>query len=382
MLFKTATNYAAALALVSAVLTPNAHAGSALASTSLTRRATVCNGHAELCDRSFGNITFVGTHNSYAIGVNNFFANQDQSVTQQLNDGVRMLQMQAHNENGVIRLCHSRCSFLDGGSLEDYLRTVKTWLDANPNEVLSLLVVNIDNVPASNYDAVFKSVGLDSISYSPPSSPIAASEWPTLGTLIDSGKRLLTFLDNAADLTAVPYLLDEFTNIWETQFNVLDIANFDCSVNRTRGDTSTQMFLINHFLDKLVLGQPAPFIERLNQTNAATGAGSLGAHVDTCVADHGRPPNFLLVDFYEFGGGSVFQVAADMNGVPYNPATPVATPVSTPTATNTGSGSTVSVTSSSLSGGTSVTFQLFNAQYLTAFMISTVAILLGSLIVL
>lgn len=38
---------------------------------SLTRRATVCNGHAELCSRSFGNVTFVGAHDSYAVGVNN-----------------------------------------------------------------------------------------------------------------------------------------------------------------------------------------------------------------------------------------------------------------------------------------------------------------------
>jgi hypothetical protein len=27
-------------------------------------RATVCSGHAELCDRSYGNVTFVGSHDS------------------------------------------------------------------------------------------------------------------------------------------------------------------------------------------------------------------------------------------------------------------------------------------------------------------------------
>lgn len=36
-----------------------------------SRRATTCNGSADLCNRSFGNITFVGTHDSYAVGVNN-----------------------------------------------------------------------------------------------------------------------------------------------------------------------------------------------------------------------------------------------------------------------------------------------------------------------
>jgi hypothetical protein len=30
-------------------------------------------------------------------------------VEQQLNDGIRLLQMQAHLENGVIRLCHTSC---------------------------------------------------------------------------------------------------------------------------------------------------------------------------------------------------------------------------------------------------------------------------------
>jgi hypothetical protein len=41
------------------------------------------------------------------------------------------------------------------------------------------------------------------------------------------------------------------------------------------------------------------------------------------------------LQFYEFGGGSVFQVAATANGVTYNPSTPVPSPRSTGTATGT-----------------------------------------------
>ena len=74
--------------------------------------------------------------------------------------------------------------------------------------MLSLLIVNIDNLPASAYGTVFASVGLDALSYAPERTPLAATEWPTLGALIDSGKRLLTFLDNGADTAAVPYLID------------------------------------------------------------------------------------------------------------------------------------------------------------------------------
>ena len=56
------------------------------------------------------------------------------------------------------------------------------------------------------------------------------------------------------------------------------------------------MFLINHFLDTLLLGQPIPFVAQLNVTNAASGSGSLGAQVTTCESSQSRPPNFMLVD--------------------------------------------------------------------------------------
>jgi hypothetical protein len=40
-------------------------------SSGVGRRATVCNGHAELCEKSFGSVTFVGAHDSYAVGTDN-----------------------------------------------------------------------------------------------------------------------------------------------------------------------------------------------------------------------------------------------------------------------------------------------------------------------
>lgn len=99
-------------------------------------------------------------------------------------------------------------------------------MDANPNEgkrmrykwhsprltlcsiVVSLLIVNSDNLPPSQYDTVFKAAGVDTMSYAPESATLPATGWPTLGSLIDSGKRLVTFLSTTADFTAVPYLID------------------------------------------------------------------------------------------------------------------------------------------------------------------------------
>ncbi|KII94109.1 hypothetical protein PLICRDRAFT_153469 [Plicaturopsis crispa FD-325 SS-3] len=319
MLFSKSHLAQVALSLFSACL--------AVQGASVERRATTCNGQASLCDRSYGNVTFVGAHDSYAIGTNNLAVNQDQNITQQLNDGIRMLQMQAHNNSGTITLCHTSCSLFNGGTLADYLATVKKWMDANPNEVLTLLIVNSDDLPPSQYASVFQAAGLDTLSYAPSSSAVTAANWPTLGSMIDSGKRLVTFMDASADFTSVPYIIDEFTNVWETAFDVTD-TTFDCNVNRTKGDSSTQMYLINHFLDQLVFGQPTPNVDQANVTNAASGVGSLGTQLLTCQASQGRNPNFMLVDFYEYGGGSVFEVAASANGVTYSPASPIATPVS------------------------------------------------------
>jgi hypothetical protein len=274
----------------------------------------------------------VGAHDSYAVGVNNLFTNQDYDVTQQLKDGVRMLQMQAHNNSGTIQLCHTSCSLFNGGTLQTYLQSVKSWMDSNPNDVVTLLIVNSNGLQPSQYDTVFKAVGLDALSYSPTAAVTTQSSWPSLGSMIDSGKRLVTFMDTGANFASVPYIIDEFTNMWETAFDVTD-TTFDCNVNRSKGDTSTELFLINHFLDTIVLGQPAPDPQDANVTNGVSGTGSLGAQVETCVATQGRNPNFLLVDFYEFGGGSVFQVAATANGVTYNPTTPVPSPRSTGTQT-------------------------------------------------
>lgn len=296
---------------------------------SLTRRATTCNGHPEFCDRSFGNVSFVGAHDSYAVGTNNLATNQDYDVTQQLNDGIRMLQMQAHLSSNVIHLCHTSCILYDGGTLQDYLTKVKTWMDANTNDVVTLLIVNSDQITPAQFDSVFQAAGLKDLSYTPSSFPVTNTQWPTLGSMIDSGKRLVTFLDAGADSSSVPYIIDEFTNMWETAFDVTD-PTFDCNVNRTKGDSSTQLYTINHFLDmdvNIIASTVAPNKGALNTTNAANGTGSLGLQASQCGAEYGRYPNFMLVDFYEYGGGSVFQVAATLNGVTYSPSSAIATPI-------------------------------------------------------
>lgn len=89
-------------------------------------------------------------------------------------------------------------------------------MDENPNEgtlslhmcafppifisflVVTLLFTNPEGADVQTvWDPIFKSAGMDQLAFVPPNSPdpIKQSEWPTLGEMIDSGKKLVVFMD-------------------------------------------------------------------------------------------------------------------------------------------------------------------------------------------
>jgi len=266
-------------------------------------------------------------------------------VTRQLDDGIRLLQSQGHNSttgtvDGGIELCHTSCEIFDAGTLLSYLQKVKSWLDSNPDEVLTILFTNSDGIDITIWGADFASAGLDTLAYVPSftTTPSATSAWPTLESLISSGKRVIIFLDAGADTSQVPYILPEFTYIWETAFDQTD-PSFPCAVNRPSSIANQiptgRMSLVNHFLDTtLTAGVLIPDTAQLNVTNAVSGVGSLGLNADTCAAMYGAYPNFLLVDYYDVSNGSVFQVAAKLNDVPYIAMGTLTTNSNTTTASN------------------------------------------------
>lgn len=91
---------------------------------------STCNGHAEFCDRLYSNVSVIGAHNSYGVSKGNcaYFradlnftevltrddrvaqtvaANQNYTVATQLDNGVRMLQVQGHMNGNDLHLCHT-----------------------------------------------------------------------------------------------------------------------------------------------------------------------------------------------------------------------------------------------------------------------------------
>lgn len=161
-----------------------------------------CNGEDALCNRLYSNVTFVGSHDSAFVG-ELLADNQLISVADQLSLGVRFLQAQTHDKDGTIEMCHTSCLELDAGSLAEYLAPVKAFMDANPNEVVTLLLTNGDGVPVADYAAVFSSVGLEEYVFTP-SGTLALGGWPTLQKMIDDGTRLVVWMGMLMALRVCP----------------------------------------------------------------------------------------------------------------------------------------------------------------------------------
>jgi hypothetical protein len=232
--------------------------------------------------------------------------------------------------NDTIYLCHTSCDILNVGTLESYLTTVVTWLEANPYEVIAILMVNSNYADPGNYTAPVQNSGLINYVYTPPKVPMGINDWPTLSEMIITSKRVVMMLDYQANQTAIPWLLDEFGQMWETPFSPTNLS-FPCTAQRPPADgagalpRSNRMYMANHNLNvDITLGSfslLSPAYSLLNETNVDLNQlGALGAMRTNCTEMWGRAPNFLLVDYYNYGNfnGSVFQVAAEANNVSYN----------------------------------------------------------------
>jgi hypothetical protein len=296
-----------------------------------TTTSTACNNSPSLCSRSYGNITHLGAHDSpFVSNSSNKFTssgNQFYNSTTQLDAGVRLLSAQVHTADASgseLRLCHTDCTLLDGGSLVDWLSSIKTWLDNNPNEVVTVLLVNSVDATTATLGADFVSSGVSKYGYQFPASG-APSTWPTLQSLITANTRLVTFVASlSGNNTAAPYLLDEFTYVWENPYTSTAPSNFSCTPDRpssvqgslTTAKSSGRMFLMNHFLDQNQLfGIQTPNVEASSSTNSpdASIIGSLGNAAQTCAAAYGSPPNFVLVDW--FNVGPAISTVDSLNGV-------------------------------------------------------------------
>lgn len=299
----------------------------ATASASTSTSTVACNNSPDLCGRQYSNVTHMGAHDAAflrdASTDNSVAGNQYYNATKALSAGVRLLTAQVHDANGTLELCHTTCSLLDAGTLEDWLARIKAWLDDNPNEVVTLILVNSDDQDAASFGAAYESSNISTYGYTPSASGAGATEWPTLQAMIDAGTRLVSFVAAINASTTYPYLLNEWDYVFETAYEITDAAAFNCSLDRPTSLSAAAtalaagyLPLMNHFLYKsLTATAMLPDVDAIATTNSDNSslAGSLAAEAAACAAEWGQAPTFALVDFYSVG--PAVDVADDINGI-------------------------------------------------------------------
>lgn len=303
-----------------------ANAASTAVSAATSTSTVACNNSPDLCSRQYSNVTHMGAHDAAFLRDsstdNSVAGNQYYNATKALNAGIRLLSLQVHNQNGTLELCHTTCALLDAGTLEDFLGKIKLWMDENPNEVVTLLIVNSDDEDVASFGEVFESSNISTYGYTP-ATVSASNTWPTLQTMIDDGTRLVTFIATVTYSTTYPYLLNEWDFVFETAYEVTSLAGLNCTIDRPSGlsDASSAISsgylpLMNHFVYQSITSSiEVPNVEIIDTTNSpdTSTVGMLGQSAYECNSEWGTAPVFVLVDFYS--EGPAIDTADNLNGI-------------------------------------------------------------------
>jgi len=244
----------------------------------------ICNGHAELCTRSYADVSFAMAHNAMNSEEEGWTApNQTIRLWAQLERGIRGFMLDTYTLRGETLLCHGSCA-LGKRPFVDALRDLRMFLDCHPAEVITLILeAHIDEATTAR---AFEDAGL--LPYLDEQSSDAVA-WPTLGEMIRSGRRLVVFTESSE--VTLPWHHQAYAFMWDTNYAARSASDFRCDV--LRGSRGHQLFLLNHFLT-------AP-IASLSLAEMVNHDPLLIDRARACQSDTDDLPNFVALDFVELG---------------------------------------------------------------------------------
>ncbi|KAI4326082.1 hypothetical protein MLD38_031430 [Melastoma candidum] len=152
----------------------------------------------------FNKYTWLVTHNSFSIvdapplpGVQRLtLYNQEDSVTNQLRNGVRGLMLDMYDFQNDIWLCHSfggqRFNFTAFQPALTTLEEVYTFLSENPTEIVTIIIEDNVHTP-KGLSTLFANAGLDKYWYPVSKMPKRGEDWPTVTQMVQDNHRLLVF---------------------------------------------------------------------------------------------------------------------------------------------------------------------------------------------
>ena len=246
---------------------------------------TGCNGKDALCERPFNQVPFVGTHNSMSNAEDGWLApNQGWNIRNQLEAGVRALNLDTYEVDGSVVLCHGFCE-LGEQPLEAALSDVRDFLNRQPQNVI--LITFQDAATAEQTLDAFEAVGIRDWLHEQPLD----SEWPTMQALIDSNTRLVVFAAQYGG-SATPGYHAQWEYWIDTPYQAQTTADFSCEADRGNIETAS-LLNVNHFITN-----PIALPEHAEQANTAD---VLSSHIEQCLAEREMPLSQILVDFVDIG---------------------------------------------------------------------------------
>ena len=256
----------------------------------------LCNGHEAFCTRSLAELSLVRTHNSHASeerGYNPFAMNHYRAIPTQLAEGVRALNVDIYEEDGVLVACHGSCE-LGSQPVEEIWSEISVFLAENPDEVLVLDVQDEAPTGAVNASVAAHELGSHGWKQQP------GEPWPALEEMLDEGGRLVFFNTPAQGDPA--WVLDPSAFVYGTGWHYLEAEDLDCAVQTEVLDHG--LYEVTHVLTNPI-ASPV-YAEEINHQPV------IGEHLGRCQDEVGLP-NLVSVDYYSIG--DVFEAADDLNGI-------------------------------------------------------------------
>ncbi|KAL3758036.1 hypothetical protein ACHAWU_004427 [Discostella pseudostelligera] len=281
-----------------------------------------CNGLESNCDIPVNELLFPMVHNAHSSYDNNFVAaNNAKPFEEALVAGYRGLQLstcvcesllskvllERDADWGLgesnVGFCHTAC----GAGVrdpKDVLTSLRTFIEENPREVL-IIELDMNDGSSTDLRAALQYSGLLEYVYYPQQETNIIEDWPTLGELIYSNKRIILFGigDGMASCPASQChdgILYTNDYIVQTATDGSDLTKCEGTVT---GDVIVGYFQMNNYKES---SSNIPTPSKARELNSYS---ALKERLESCKGS--RRPNLLSVDFWD--EGEVLKLVKDVN---------------------------------------------------------------------